>query len=294
MIISASRRTDIPAFYAEWFMERIRAGFCIVANPFNADQEVRVDLSPQSVDVIVFWTRNPRPLMKYLEEITHRGYQFYFQFTLMNNPRELDPKTPALKASLATFQDLAAQIGAEKVVWRYDPIVFSNVTGTEFHLKTFEYIAGELRGCTHRSIISIMDEYPKIQPRLKSLAISGFSTFTRENIVQALPDLLPAIVEVSHRNGMQVYSCAEDLDLVPYGVKHGKCVDDDYIREVFGLQVNPQKDPNQRRACGCVVSKDIGAYDTCLFGCAYCYATQSFERAQRRHDRHDPFSEKMI
>ena len=137
MIISASRRTDIPAFYAEWFMRRIRAGYCTVPNPYNRKQVAKVSLAPDAVDVIVFWTRNPRPLLPHLAELDRCGYRYYFQYTVMDNPRAIDPKSPAADAAIKTFRELAGIVGAERIIWRYDPIVISAATPAEFHLSTY-------------------------------------------------------------------------------------------------------------------------------------------------------------
>src|SRR5512135_950390 len=128
MIISASRRTDIPAFYSRWFMNRVRAGYCTVPNPFNANQVKRISLLPEEVDVIVFWTRNPRPLFPFLKELDVRGVRYYFQFTLLDNPRSIDPKTPPAESALQTFRALSEQVGPARVIWRYDPLVLSQIT----------------------------------------------------------------------------------------------------------------------------------------------------------------------
>jgi hypothetical protein len=362
MIISASRRTDIPAFYSEWFMRRIRAGFCTVANPVRKDQVSHVSLRPEDVDVIVFWTRNPAPLIKHLRELDERGHRYYFQYTIMDNPRALDPSCPTAEESLKTARALADRIGMEKVIWRYDPIVFANRLDADFHRKTYEHIARAMRGHTQRSVISIVDIYRKIEKRLDALAEEGFEvlrcdaaeplrqarggqklcppgghsarpdTMPRlrsdpaEVVVQASPqhktagwkpasqyanghphatkalhpnheelaDLMRSIAETAKENGMEIFSCAEEIDFSPYGIRPGKCIDDTYISRVFGLKVSSAKDPAQRNACGCVTSRDIGAYDTCLFGCRYCYATSSFERAKANHGMHDPASESLL
>ena len=157
MIISASRRTDIPAFYSEWFMRRIRAGFCTVPNPIRKNQVSHVSLRPEDVDVIVFWTRNPAPLIKHLGELDERGYRYYFQYTIMDNPLALDPSCPTTEKSLKTARALADRIGMEKIIWRYDPIVFASQLDAGFHKKTYERIACAMRGHTQCSVISIVD-----------------------------------------------------------------------------------------------------------------------------------------
>jgi hypothetical protein len=295
MIISASRRSDIPAFYAPWFIQRIRAGFCTVPNPFNRQQVSRVSLEPADVDVIVFWTRNPRPLFPYLKELDERGYHYYFQCTVMNNPREIDPKAPPVEASTAALIDLAQRIGPRRVIWRYDPLVFTPLTGADFHREQYARIAQALNGSTLRSVISIMDDYPKANKRLKQMAQNGAplqridaqrDTWFRECIHD--------FVTLAAQNSMEITSCAEELDLASLGVRPGKCVDAGYIQQTFGISVGAKKDPNQRKLCGCVISKDIGMYDTCLFGCQYCYATTSFETARTNHARHNPDSTSLI
>ncbi len=294
MIISASRRTDIPAFYAPWFIRRVRAGYCIVPNPFNPTQVMRVSLAPQDVDVIVFWTRNPRPLFPYLQELDDRGYRYYFQFTLMNNPRALDANAPSLESSLKTFQQLSERAGAQKVIWRYDPVVFSQLTPPDFHRRSYRDIAQALRSFTHRSVISMLDLYPKFKKRIAEMEKEGASLIPCSGTEIWFGDLIHDLVASARENDMEIVSCAEELDLQSYGVRSGKCIDDDIIYKVFGLEVTHLKDPGQRKACGCVVSKDIGMYETCLFGCRYCYATGSFERARINYQRHDPDSPSLL
>lgn len=292
MIISASRRTDIPAFYAEWFMNRIEAGYCTVPNPFNRNHVSRVSLAPQDVDVIVFWTRNPRPLLAQLAELDSRGYRYYFLYTLLDYPRLIDPKSPPPAASLNTFRELVGHIGPERVVWRYDPIVFSDKTDPQFHQRTYRQIATELCGYTFRSVISIVTFYRKMEKRLRALGKEGIELTTVEG--EALHDLMRALARTAHENNMEILSCAQNLNLSPSGIRPGKCIDDALISDVFGITVPSKKDPSQRSACGCVTSRDIGVYDSCLFGCKYCYATTSFDRARASHEEHDPSSPSLI
>lgn len=289
MIISASRRTDLPAFYATWFMHRVRAGFCLVPNPFNVHQVSSVSLRPEDVDAFVFWTRNPRPLLPALDELDARGYRYYFQFTILDNPRQLDPHTPPVAGAVATFRRLADRIGPERVIWRYDPIVLSSITDARFHQERYAWIAAQLRGYTTRSVISVVDDYRKAARRLQALATQGV-VFPKQP-----PEMLPEFAEVmrtlvaaAQQNGMEIMSCAEEIDLTGYGVRPGKCIDDELLARILGRPLDLRKDPGQRTACGCVASRDIGMYDSCLFGCQYCYATSSFTRAAANYAAHDP------
>lgn len=292
MIISASRRTDIPAFYSEWFMNRIRAGYCTAVNPFNRKQISYVSLKPEDVDVIVFWTKNPEPLMPFLKELDKRGYKYYFQYTLNGYPSMIEPNLPNLDKSLQTFKKLSEQIGAARVIWRYDPILISNTTGINYHKTQIDAIARELEGSTDRLVISVVDEYRKAAYNFRRLESSGVKILrtTSENDVH---ELMNFIVAISRLRKMEVFSCAEVLNLKDFGIRPGKCIDDAYIRKVFGIKVTAEKDKSQRSECGCVRSKDIGAYDTCFHGCQYCYAG-TLSAAQKNRQNHFPDSPSMI
>jgi hypothetical protein len=265
MIVSASRRTDIPAFYVAWMVRRLREGFCTVANPYNRNQVSFISLRPEDVDAIVFWTRNPRPLMPYLDELDSRGYRYYFQFTILGYPREIDPKSPTTETAVETFRDLAQRLGPRRVIWRYDPIVFTGLTSPAFHEENFRRLAQSLRGHTRRVVVSIVDMYRKIEKRMKKL--EGTAAATRPCTADDFGPLMRRLAELAGENGMEIVSCAEEMDLRPFGVLPGKCVDDRIIVEAFGIDVPSTKDPTQRKACGCVVSRDVGMYESCLFGC---------------------------
>ncbi len=295
MIISASRRTDIPGFYAQWFINRIRDGYCTVFNPYNREQFTRVSLQPEDVDIIVFWTRNPQPLIPYLKKLDQLGYLYYFQFTVLNNPHLIDTRVPSLSTSLKIFKNLSGLIGPERIIWRYDPIVISNITDIEFHINTYKYIAEGLRNHTQRSVISLLDIYPKLNKRFKTLKDNSVEIIDcNENFDHHYGEFMNSLAHIANENGMEIVSCAENLDLAKYNIRSGKCIDDAYIERVFGINVTHKKDPSQRKSCGCVVSKDIGVYNTCLFGCQYCYATSSFEKAKILHKNHNPDFTSMI
>ncbi len=291
MIISASRRTDLPAFYARWFLNRLRAGYCEVVNPFNAHQRAHIPLTPQEVDLFVFWTRNPRPLFAGLDELDAQGYAYYFQYTLLDNPPALDPHAPPAPAAARTFRQLAGRIGPERVVWRYDPIVLARQTPPDFHRRVFERLSRELEGHTRRCVVSLVDDYARSRKRLAA-ALPG-------NQPPAPPSgasppetgrLLADLGAMAQARGMEMVSCAEPSDLRPYGIQPGACIDGALIARLLGRSLPAGKDPAQRPACGCAASRDIGRYESCLFGCAYCYATGSFERARRYYRSHDPQS----
>jgi hypothetical protein len=295
MIISASRRTDIPAFYTPWLINRIQAGYCSVPNPFNPRVVSYVSLAPQDVAVIVFWTRHPRPLLPHLDELDHLDYRYYFQYTLLDYPRALDPKGPSLPAALDTFRRLSDRVGPDRIIWRYDPIVFSQGTGASFHRHRFAEIVRTLRGHTHRVVISMMDPYKKTDKRLKALVQEGFRVVPYNGEPSPrFEALMRDLAGLARENDMEISSCAEEIDLAPFGIRPRKCVDDAYIARLFGLTVSGAKDRSQRKACNCVVSKDIGMYDSCLFGCRYCYATTDFSRARANWRVHDPESPSLL
>lgn len=292
MIISASRRTDIPAFYAEWFMNRIHAGFCEVQNPYNSRQVSRISLRAEDVDVIVFWTRNPKPLMPRLPELDSLGYRYYFLYTLMDNPRYLDPNMSALETRIGTFQKLSEMIGQDKVIWRYDPIVLANDMTPEFHLQRYEKIAFRLYGSTQRCIVSFVDSYRKIQKRLDKIETEGH--FIETPKPETIIDSMKTLSKISHRYGMEIYSCAEEEDFRPYGVAPSQCIDSQLIRKLFNISVTDRKDTSQRKACRCAESRDIGSYNSCLYQCVYCYATSNFDRARSNHKRHKPEGTQLL
>ena len=170
IIISASRRTDIPAFYSEWFMNRIRAGYFVKVNPYNSKQRKKVSLLSSDVAAIVFWTKNPLPLMQHLPLIDRQAYRYLFHFTLNNYSKVFEPRVPDLQNRMETFKRLSDQIGPERVLWRYDPLIISNLNSVEDHLTQFNKIARTLRGYTQRVTISLVVFYPKVKTNFKKLA----------------------------------------------------------------------------------------------------------------------------
>ena len=288
MIISASRRTDIPAFYSRWFFNRLDAGFCEVPHPFNAKLVYRIELTPGEVDAIVFWTRNPAPMLGRLPELDDRGYRYYFQYTLTPYGHDLDPFTPALDRRIETFLKLSHKVGFERVVWRNDPIIVSDKTDFDFHLRSFSQLARKLAGHTEQVTISLVEFYRKVDWRLRALEQQGW-VFEREVRERPeFPDFLAALAKTAQSAGMRIAACADAQDYSKWGIKKARCVDGALINRLWGLEVSCAKDPGQRADCLCAKSRDIGVMDTCLHGCLYCYSTCGHDAAKRRFALHDP------
>jgi DNA repair photolyase len=254
----------------------------------NMKQVSRVSLRPQEVDAIVFWSKNPAPMIPYLGELHAMGFRYYFQFTLNDYPKELEPNIPSLDSRIETFLKLSRQINPLRVVWRYDPIIISNVTPFDFHRERFRSIAEELRGATNRVMVSIVDFYQKTDRRLAQLEGQGFLFDKEAEYSTEMVILLKDMANIARKQGMEIYTCAEARDYSEFGIPPGRCIDEELLRKIWVLQLKYKKDPSQREFCLCMVSKDIGINDTCIHGCPYCYSTRNYALAERRYKEHDP------
>ncbi len=282
MIISASRRTDIPAWYSDWFLNRIKAGYVLVRNPMNRHQVSRVCLSPEVVDGIVFWTKNPLPMLGKLSAL--QDYPFYFQFTVTAYGLDIEPGIPAKTGTiLPAFRRLADEIGPDRMVWRYDPIAVSQDYFVAWHIDRFAELAGQLHDYTQRCTISFIDIYRKTAKQMRELNFLPVSAAEQ----RLLGSEFSAIAK---RYGLMLSACAEEADLRRFGITPARCVDTGLLEKLTGSHLRVDKDKNQRPACGCAASVDIGMYDTCRSGCRYCYATHAANGAQSAHARHDPES----
>lgn len=282
MIISASRRTDIPAYYPDWFCNRIHEGFVCVRNPMNFHQVSHISLSPDVVDCIVFWTKNPLPLMPRLKEL--QAYPFYFQFTLTPYGKDVEPSVPSKNdVILPAFQELSRKIGPERVIWRYDPILLTDRYTIDYHITFFSQLARRLAGYTRKCIISFVDLYRNTQANMNGL---GFAALTEKEIIE----LARRLADIAGKHHLVLETCAEQIDLEPYGIAHGHCIDRTLLEQITGCRLALEKDKNQRPECGCMASIDIGMYDTCRHGCRYCYATHSLKTVAWNAQAHDPNS----
>lgn len=288
MIISASYKTDIPAFYGEWLLNRVRAGFCRMVNPYNRKQVVRVSLVRDDVDAFVFWTRNIRPFFSGLETLQGLGYPFTVQFTITGYPAELETSVIPPRRAVDDFRWLAETYGTRVGVWRYDPILLSSVTDLDFHRRNFATLSRSLAGATDEVVVSWTQFYRKTQRNLTAAAASG--DFTADDPDdEAKRSFLAELQAIAADRGMTLTICSQPALLVP-GTGEARCIDGARLRDVAGQEVTPRgKAP--RPTCRCLPSRDIGEYDTCPHGCVYCYAVGSLQRAAERYRRHDPAAE---
>ena len=286
MILSVSRRTDIPAFYSDWFMNRIREGYVMVRNPMSYHAVSKVDIRPDVVDCIVFWTKDPQPLIKHLE-ILSQSYKFYFQYTLNAYGKEVEPGLPALNDRIETFIRLSELIGKDKVIWRYDPIIITEKYTEEWHLKAFAYLSERLSEYTESCVFSYLDTYDKIAANMKSINARALDLDSMKSIAISLK-------EIAAPKGIKLKTCSENVDLRAVGIEPSCCIDPHLISNLIGCNIRAKKDPNQRTSCGCIESVDIGQYNTCLHGCKYCYANYSATSVATNAKKHDPASTMLL
>ena len=283
MIISASRRTDIPAYYSDWFFNRIRDGFAMVRNPMNIHQISTIRLTPDVVDGIVFWTKNPIPMIGRISEL--KEYMYYFQFTITPYGQDVEPNLPSKNDKiLAAFKRLSDILGANRIIWRYDPILISKRYPEEYHIRAFEKIAEEIHNYTRKVTISFIDEdYRGVKSNVKELALHDFPIAAQTNLSSSL-------AMISQSYGLEIDTCAEKMDLQQFGITHARCIDGRLFENLLGCRMNIDKDKTQRLECGCAASIDIGMYNTCKNGCRYCYANYSQKTVMENFAKHNPMS----
>ena len=266
MILSVSRRTDIPAFYGDWFINRLKEGFVYVRNPMNIHQVSKIPLTPEKIECIVFWTKNPsEKFIKDLKIIDDLGYRYYFQFSVTSYDQKVEVNIPKKTILMERFKQLSNQIGKEKVIWRYDPIFFNEHYDFDYHKKWFEYIAAKLENHTEKCVISFLDYYSKIRSRL-------FLNDIPEVQEQQMHEFAFYLSAIGNKYDIKVESCCEKINLSSARIDHCHCIDPELINLITGKQYDFKKDKSQRHDCGCIESVDIGTYNTCKNGCIYCYA----------------------
>lgn len=328
VVISASRSTDIPAFYAKWFFNRLQRGYCVWTNPFNRKPTY---VSFEHCRAIVFWTKNPKPILPYLHILDERRIHYYFQVTLNDYVNEgFEPNVPSVEERAETFRRLAEMIGKERVVWRFDPLIVTPTLTPAMLLSKIERVGNMLRGLTEKLVFSFVDvrAYKKVQRNMAE--IDGFDENNVTNAEmnyeqrQQVVEGIAALISKWRSEGWNITAatCGEEFDYRAYGIEKNRCIDGELMERVFkddkpfiyylrtGKRMAPNeqtlfgpektmdilkwKDKGQRMACGCMISKDIGMYNTCRHFCVYCYANASCNAVEKNNQRHSDESESLI
>ena len=283
MIINTGQRTDIPAFYAEWFANRLREGLVCVRNPYDPRQVSRYRLAPSVVDVIGFCTKNPAPMLPHMDLL--RDYGQYWFVTITPYGRDIEPHVPDKRRVLADFRALSDRVGIDAIGWRYDPILLSDRYTPEYHLRAFGKMAAELDGYTRTVVISFIDLYPKVRrnfPEAREVPREQRLALGRE------------IIRIAAAHGMTVKPCAEGDELAAFGADCGGCMRISDYERAIGKHLDAPKRKGAREACACYLSCDIGAYNTCLHLCRYCYANAEPAVVLAQSRLHDPKSPFLI
>ena len=283
MIINTGQRTDIPAFYSEWLSKRLKEGYVCVRNPYNSKQVSRYRLDPEVVDVIGFCTKNPAPMFPYMELL--KDYGQYWFVTITGYGRDIEPNVPDKHGLLEDFRKLSEIVGLHSIGWRYDPILISDRYTADYHLRAFEQIASALEGFTETAVISFIDLYPGV----------------RRNFPEALEVdkelrhvLGRELVRIASSHGMTVKPCAEGNELAVYGADCSGCMKISDYEKAIGKSLNAPRRKGARKECACYLSCDIGAYNTCMHMCRYCYANSDPSTVMARNRMHDPRSPFLI
>ena len=283
MIINTGQRTDIPAFYSQWFANRLKEGLVCVRNPYNQNQVSRYRLDPSVVDVIGFCTKNPAPMFPHMELL--KDYGQYWYVTVTPYGRDIEPNVPDKHKLLDDFRRLSDAVGINSIGWRYDPIFISDRYTPEYHLRAFEQIASALDGYTQTAVISFIDLYPKVTRNFPQV---------REVTAEHRLTLGKAMIDIAATHGMTVRPCAEGDELAAYGADCGGCMRISDYEKAIGKRLNSPKRKGARAECACYLSCDIGAYNTCLHLCRYCYANAEPSIVLANSRLHDPASPFLI
>lgn len=286
MIISASRRTDIPAFYADWFFNRIKERYVLVPNPYNSKMISRISLDPAVVDCIVFWSKNPAPMLEKLDKL--KDYNYYFQFTLNPYGPDIENHLPAISKRIDTFKRLSDRIGKEKVIWRYDPVLTNETYTPGFHKEKFAEIAYELKEHTEKCMLGFIDHYQHIR--------TAVSRFNIQPLLKAdIEEMAVSFKKTVDTCSIQLDTCTVKVDLTHLGIPGGLCIDNQLVERIAGYPISARKDKNQRDICRCAESIDIGTYESCLNGCIYCYAIKgNYNTVKYNLNKHDKNSPMLV
>lgn len=285
MIIQTGNRTDIPAFYSQWFTNRLREGFVLARNPFNPVSITRYRLDPSVVDLIVFCTKNPGPLLRQGDwDLLNRYHQYWF-VTITPYGKDIEPNVPEKTEVMESFRSLSRIVGADCMCWRYDPILIDEAWTVERHIKEFSAMCRKLEGSTHTCVISFIDLYEKVRRNFPQARTVPFETQM---------DLTASLVKIAARHGMVIKPCGEDKRLAITGADCSGCMTQKTFEKAIGQNINLPPNPNNRKECACYITNDIGQYNTCGHLCRYCYANADAGTVRRNMKMHDPESPLLV
>lgn len=285
MIIQTGNRTDIPAFYSQWFTNRLREGFVLTRNPFNPVSVTRYRLDPSVVDLIVFCTKNPGPLLRQGDwDLLNRYHQYWF-VTITPYGKDIEPNVPEKTEVMESFRSLSRIVGADCMCWRYDPILIDEAWTVERHIREFSAMCRKLEGSTHTCVISFIDLYEKVRRNFPQARTVPFETQM---------DLTASLVKIAARHGMIIKPCGEDKRLAITGADCSGCMTQKTFEKAIGQNINLPPNPNNRKECACYITNDIGQYNTCGHLCRYCYANADAGTVRRNMKMHDPESPLLV
>ena len=283
MILNTGSRTDIPAFYSDWFYNRIQEGYCLVRNPYYPEQVTKYVLSPQVIDAIVFCTKNPQPMLDRLSMLSQ--YCTFWFVTITPYEQDIEPYVPHWSKVIDSFRYLSRQVGVDRMSWRYDPVFISQKYSVSYHIERFEQMAEDLQGYTRQCVVSFIDLYEKTK--------RNFPQARRVTAAQQ-EQLIEAFSKIAAAKGMQIHLCCEDRALTRANVDADGCLSQTVLERAIGSALHVPKKKMARDACSCLLGADIGMYNTCGHGCLYCYANYDNESVRVNRKLHDPASPLLI
>lgn len=284
MILNTGGRTDTVQYYTDWLLQRFSEGYVLTRNPMFPSKVIRYELTPDKVDCVVFCSKNYKPILPRLHEITDR-FHTYFHYTITAYGRDIEPGVPSIEESMETLKALSRLVGKQRIAWRYDPVLLTKEYTIGRHLETFERMAGELAPYIDRCIFSFVEMYKKLEVNMPELI--PLSCQDMESLAQGLGS-------IAQKYGISIQTCGTNGDYTRYGIHASGCMTLDILGKANGITFRSRKHKGTRQGCHCIESRDIGAYDTCLNGCKYCYANKSPQKAFENRQYHDPASPLLL
>ena len=284
MIINTGGRTDTVQYYSDWLLRRFAEGYVLSRNPLFPDKVTRYELTPDKVDCVVFCSKNYKPILPRLREITDR-FPAYFYYTITAYGKDVEPGVPSIEESIETLKELSALVGRERVAWRYDPVLLTREYTIRCHLDTFPWMARELAPYIDRCIFSFVEMYKKLETNMPE--IIPMSETERDALARGLG-------AAAAKLGMVIQTCGTNGDYTRYGIQASGCITLSILGKANHMEFRNLKHKGMREGCHCMESRDIGAYDTCLNGCKYCYANKNPRKAFENYEYHDPASPLLL